>query len=142
MKLLLVASFGGHWVQLKRISELLDGHEKTYVTTSNNLVQGSAHSIGDFSVREFYKGLIQFPKALKIIKKTQPDVVISTGAAPGVLLLFAAFILGKKTIWIDSIANSKRLSLSGRISCLFSSRVLTQWPELARGRVQYLGRLL
>ena len=58
------------------------------------------------------------------------------------VVLFAGFLLGRKTIWVDSIANSRKVSLSCRAACLFATRVLTQWPELETRRVRYLGRLL
>jgi hypothetical protein len=37
----------------------------------------------------------------------------------------------KKVVWIDSIANVERLSLSGRIVRPFADLFLVQWPELA-----------
>ncbi|WP_299235919.1 hypothetical protein [uncultured Halomonas sp.] len=93
-------------------------------------------------MRELWRGVRQLPRAVRIVRRSQPDLVISTGAAPGLLVLFAGFLLGKKTLWVDSIANCRRLSLSGRAAKLFATRVLTQWPDLATGRVCYLGRLL
>ncbi|WP_338035615.1 hypothetical protein [Billgrantia antri] len=93
-------------------------------------------------MRELHRGLWQLPQALRIVRQSRADAVISTGAAPGLLVLFAGWLLGRKTIWVDSIANSRRLSLSGRAACLFATQVLTQWPELATGRVRHLGGLL
>ena len=37
LKTLAVASSGGHWVQLKRLSPLLNKYDCTYLTTSTNL---------------------------------------------------------------------------------------------------------
>jgi|AntDeeMinimDraft_4_1070355.scaffolds.fasta_scaffold08858_2 UDP-N-acetylglucosamine:LPS N-acetylglucosamine transferase len=138
MKVLFCSSFGGHWVQLKRVSDLVEADEKVFITTRNEGIG----CLNDFSARDMHIGIIQFPKAIRLVKKIKPDVVISTGAAPGLLILLSAFLLRKKTIWIDSIANSKKISLSCRAACLFSSKVLTQWPELESSRIKYYGRLL
>ena len=58
-------------------------------------------------------------------------MVVSTGAAPGLIALPIAKLFGARTVWIDSLANCERLSLSGRIARHFSDLWLTQWPHLA-----------
>ena len=137
-----MASFGGHWVQLQRLAKLLEVDELVFVSTADGQHSGATYYLDDFSVRELWRGVRQVPRAIGIVRRSKPDLIISTGAAPGLLVLFAGFLLGKKTLWVDSIANCRRLSLSGRVARLFATQVLTQWPELARGRVHYLGRLL
>ena len=137
-----MASFGGHWVQLQRLAKLLEVDELVFVSTADGQHSGATYYLDDFSVRELWRGLRQVPRAIGIVRRSKPDLIISTGAAPGLLVLFAGFLLGRKTLWVDSIANCRRLSLSGRVARLFATQVLTQWPELASGRVHYLGRLI
>ena len=67
----------------------------------------------------------------KIIKSERPSVVISTGAAPGILSCFWGKLLGAKVVWLDSIANTEKLSMSGRMVRPFADLVLTQWPDVA-----------
>lgn len=141
-KVLYAASFGGHWVQLKRLAGLVEDDEAEFVSTAAGQNASANYYLRDFSVRELHWGLWQFPLALRIVRRSRADVIVSTGAAPGLLVLFAGWLLGRKTIWVDSIANSRRLSLSGRAACLFATEVLTQWPTLATGRVRHLGSLL
>lgn len=138
MKVLFCSSFGGHWVQLKKVADLIEADEKTFVNTRDE----GGYFLKDFSIRNIYVGIVQFPKIIRLVGKINPDIVISTGAAPGLLVLFSAFLLRKKTVWIDSIANSKKISLSCHAACLFSSKTLTQWPELESSRIKYYGRLL
>lgn len=71
----------------------------------------------------------------------KPDAVITTGAAPGLVAVFIARLMRKRTVWIDSIANAAHLSLSGRIASHFVSRTYTQWPDLATGRVLFAGNV-
>ena len=77
------------------------------------------------------------------VAKAHPDVVISTGAAPGLFGIIFGRLVGARTIWVESIANAEELSLSGRIALRFAHIVLTQWPHLARaGGPQHQGSIL
>jgi hypothetical protein len=51
----------------------------------------------------------------RILLQERPQVVVSTGAAPGCIALVLGRLLGARTIWLDSIANVERLSLAGRM---------------------------
>lgn len=85
-----------------------------------------------------------FPELLHsiyIICKEKPSIVITTGAAPGLVCLFAAKICGIRTVWIDSIANVEHISFSGRIASKFASRIYTQWPSLAGNKVIFAGNI-
>jgi UDP-N-acetylglucosamine:LPS N-acetylglucosamine transferase len=64
------------------------------------------------------------------VVRMRPDVIISTGAAPGLFAILFGRLVGARTIWIDSIANAERLSLSGQIACKVAHVTLTQWPHL------------
>lgn len=78
-----------------------------------------------------------------VVARERPDVVVTTGAAPGLLVLTLARLTGAKTVWVDSIANAEVLSLSGRLATGRADLVLTQWPELARdGGPRYMGGVL
>ncbi|WP_198149650.1 hypothetical protein [Azoarcus sp. CIB] len=67
-----------------------------------------------------------------IVVRERPDVVISTGAAPGVVALRIGKWLGAKTVWLDSIANVEQVSLSGLRVRGFADLWLTQWEHLAK----------
>jgi hypothetical protein len=66
------------------------------------------------------------------VLRERPDVVLSTGAAPGFFALLFGRLLGARTIWLDSIANIEELSMSGRMARRHADLWLTQWPHLAR----------
>lgn len=142
MKILFCSSGGGHWVQLQRLAKLLACDEAVYIRANAPGVAGGEGQLEDFNIRDVWRGLRQVSRAYRLVKSHAPDVVLSTGAAPGLLLLLMARLQGRRCIWIDSIANSRRLSLSARAARLFCQHVLTQWPDLAKGRVKYLGRLM
>ena len=143
-KVMAVASIGGHWIQLLRIARPMEEHyEMIYVSTHPKcaaMVEGKNYYLAtDFSRSDAWKLIPSFFKAIKTILKEKPDAIITTGAAPGLIWAFAGWLLRRKTIWIDSIANAHHLSLSGRIAALFVSRIYTQWPHLATDKIHYAG---
>lgn len=147
MKILAVASDGGHWVELIRITKSLErDFSLCYVGTHNNQASSAGknrfYKISDFSRTDCYKFILVFFQSMRILIKEKPDVIITTGAAPGGVVVFVAALLRKRTIWIDSIANVNHLSLSGRIASLFVSRVYTQWKEIETGRIKFAGNVL
>ena len=142
-----VASIGGHWIQLLRIARPMEEHyEIVYVSTHPKcatMVEGQKFfQTTDFSRSDAWKLIPSFFRAIITIRQEKPDAIITTGAAPGLVFLLAGKLLGRKTIWIDSIANTERLSASGRIASWFASRSYTQWEDLATGKIQYAGNVL
>lgn len=71
-------------------------------------------------------------RLLWIILRERPDVVISTGAAPGYFALRLARLVRARTIWVDSMANVEQLSMSGEKIGRHADLWLTQWAHLAR----------
>ncbi|WP_052017010.1 glycosyltransferase family protein [Arcticibacter svalbardensis] len=146
MKIIGIASVGGHWVQLLRVVMAFKKEELIFISTSPDFavtVPGKKfYHIADGSSWNKFKLLRSFWNAYNIVMKEKPDVIVTTGAAPGLMGLFAGKILGAKTIWIDSIANVEKISLSGRIALWFADRVYTQWPDLASSKVTYAGNVL
>jgi hypothetical protein len=133
-RVLLVASAGGHWVQLTRLSAAFEGCDSLYATT----MQGAEAPTGLRPVKVVVDGskssLFRLPllvaQLLGILVRFRPHVIITTGAAPGLLALQLGKLLGCRTVWIDSLANSEELSLSGRMARPFADLWLTQWPHL------------
>jgi UDP-N-acetylglucosamine:LPS N-acetylglucosamine transferase len=136
LKVLLVASGGGHWVQLMRVASAFAEHECVFVTT----VTGCEREVGDARLhlvadanRWNRFGLLKLAlRMLLIVLRERPDVVVSTGAAPGYFALRFGKLCGAKTTWLDSVANIDRLSLSGEMVESYADLWLTQWPHLSR----------
>lgn len=145
-KVMAVASIGGHWVQLLRIARPMEEfYDMVYVSTHPKcatMVEGRKfHRTDDFSRSDAWKLIPSFFKALKTILQENPDAIITTGAAPGLVYMIAGKLLGRKTIWIDSIANAEHMSASGRVASKFVSRSYTQWKDLAVGKIRYAGNV-
>lgn len=135
LKLLAVASGGGHWVQLRRVAPAFANCDITYVTVEPSYRQ----QVGDADFKlvvdatrwNKLKLVILLFQIIWILLRVRPDVVISTGAAPGFFALRIGKLFGARTIWIDSIANIEHVSMSGQKIGPHASLWLTQWEHLS-----------
>ncbi|MCU0779025.1 MAG: hypothetical protein MUF86_15350 [Akkermansiaceae bacterium] len=138
-KLLAISSGGGHWVQLLRLRPAFEGCKVVYATVLEgyraDLGEGADFRVIPDSNRSNKIRLIR--SALSIfwlVFRLRPDVVVSTGAAPGYFGARFGKWLGARVVWVDSMANAEELSMSGAKAGSFVDLWLTQWPHLARDR--------
>ena len=89
-------------------------------------------------------------------KQGFPDLILINGPATATIMVWASVLLrffgvrdandaGKmRTIYVESWARVKKLSLSGRLLCWVADRVLVQWPQLdgVQGKGEFLGVLV
>lgn len=87
--------------------------------------------VTDANIWEKLKLVRMFLETMLIVIRVRPDIVITTGAAPGFAAIFFGKLFGAKTVWLDSIANSEQLSNSGAQAKRWADIWLTQWPGLA-----------
>lgn len=134
-KVLAVASGGGHWLQLMRLKPALEKHQVIYVTTITGLGEQfdavPCRVVKDASRSEPLRLIWVILQLATMVIRIRPDIVISTGAAPGLAALFFGRLVGARTIWLDSIANAEKLSMSGKLAGRIADLWLTQWPDLA-----------
>ena len=145
-RILAVSSGGGHWVELLRLRPAFEQADVTWVTVDQNYaadVPGERFKAVHDATRWNRLGLAWLAfRLLCLVLREWPDVVVSTGAAPGYLTVRIAKLLGRRTIWLDSVANADELSLSGQMAGKYADLWLTQWPHLAGpGGPQYHGRV-
>jgi UDP-N-acetylglucosamine:LPS N-acetylglucosamine transferase len=134
-----ISSSGGHWVQLRRMRDAWTGCNVIYVSTldgyavevSNDSEQtASYYSITDANRWSRIRLMKQFADVIFVLLRHRPDVIITTGASPGYFALRIGKLLGARTIWVDSIANAEKLSLSGKWAGNCADLWLTQWKHL------------
>lgn len=89
-----------------------------------------------------------------LLYRSTPDIILTNGPGTGVCVVLASILLrffligtsGMRTIFIESWARVKTLSLSGRILKFFVDRFIVQWPQLVReygsDAVEYIGPLV
>lgn len=145
-KVLAVASHGGHWQQLLRLRPAFLGQDVVYVTTERSALEqaGDGYVVVEATRWSRRRLLLQALQVLWIILRERPDVVVSTGASVGFFALRIAKLCGARTIWIDSIANVEKLSMSGERIGRHADLWLTQWEHLASSssHLEYCGAVL
>jgi UDP-N-acetylglucosamine:LPS N-acetylglucosamine transferase len=142
---MVVASAGGHWVQLMRMRKAWDGLKVVYVSTDAGLADIVAETsrregnpqpvfapVTDANLSDKVRLVRQLLQVLATVLRYRPEVIITTGAAPGYFALRFGKLVGARTIWIDSMANAETLSKSGKEVRKYADLWLTQWEHLAR----------
>lgn len=149
MKICLAASAGGHLTQLLKLAKSWNDYDAFFVTTSEVVQeklsnQGTVYVVGESNRQHPLKVFKVLIRCIRIILNEKPDVIISTGAAVGCITCVLGKIMGAKIIWVDSITNIEKLSLSGRLIRPIADLFLAQWQQLARQyqNVKYAGRII
>jgi UDP-N-acetylglucosamine:LPS N-acetylglucosamine transferase len=149
LRVCLVSSAGGHTSQLLKLSESWKGSRSCWITTVDVIKKklskhGKVYVVGECNRRQPWRVFVVLLRCIRIVFREKPDVVISTGAAAGCIVCFLSKLLGAKIVWIDSITNVYRLSLSGRLVRRIADLLLVQWPELAEKYpgVEYAGAVI
>lgn len=146
-RVLAVASGGGHWVQLMRLRPAFAGAEVHYATVDRSaaatVAPAPVHVYPDANRDTPLRLAVAAIRLALIVLRVRPDVVVSTGAAGGYLAIRFARLLGARTLFIDSIANARELSVSARLAQKAADLVLCQWPAVARATgAAYRGAVL
>lgn len=156
LRLLAVASGGGHWVELRRLTPAFADCDICWASTDPTIrasLEGERfYWVPDANRWNPVQAAWSMIGVLLLILRVRPQMIISTGAAPGYLAIWMGSRLGIRTLWIDSIANAEELSLSGKKAAKCADLTLTQWEELGkplpspeqreRGAVYYAGSIL
>ena len=144
--MLAVCSGGGHLEQLLCLKPSLGDYVSLCTTvdlTDDSLDFSVIYKVSDCNKNSIFKTLKSFFSVGKLIVGLKPGLIISTGAAPGVIAIFWGRLIGAKTIWIDSIANVEQLSMSGKLAGKLAHVWLTQWPHLEKAEgPKYWGNVL
>jgi UDP-N-acetylglucosamine:LPS N-acetylglucosamine transferase len=133
---LLVASPGGHLLQMLALKPAWSDLDRSWVTLRSTdveyLLEGEDVVYGygptPRNVGNFLRNLLV---ARRVLRDYDPDVVVSTGA--GLALPF--FILGRiqrrRLVYIESITRVQRLALTGRLVYPLTDAFFVQWSSLS-----------
>ncbi|MCU0920681.1 MAG: UDP-N-acetylglucosamine transferase subunit ALG14 [Burkholderiaceae bacterium] len=153
LKLVVGASAGGHVNELLILLEAARGlwpvEPAAYVTTMEIAVKGfSAHGkpvhvLGEGDRLKPLRSIGVLLRALRSAWVLRPGVVVTTGSMPLALFCFWSRLFGARIVWIDSVAQVEKMSLSGRFVRRFADLCLVQWPEVAAStpETEYAGEL-
>lgn len=143
-RVLAISSGGGHWIELRRLRLAWQGCDVAYATAHPGYREEvEAEPDPDGARVRFFSFLEanrwqklrlvgQLLGILWILLRVRPQVIVSTGSSPGYFAVrMGRMLLGARTIWIQSIADTEGMSLSGQLAGKHADLWLTQWAHLA-----------
>ena len=132
-KICYVSSCGGHLTEILNYSNDLDKYEYFFVINDKRDISylGKNYYVVDHSTFDikFFKVLYQ---SFKILLKEKPDIIISTGASLAVQFFIAAKFLKIKSIFIESLTRTNKLSKTGKIIKYLTSNFYVQTESLSK----------
>lgn len=150
MKICLVCSHGGHFDEMMRLSEAFGDYNYFLVTHASYAAKRlkNVYRIKFDGWNLIGKILLTkvFIRALYILLKERPDVIISTGAGEiAVPFCYIGKMMGVKIIFIDTLARMTSSSGGGRLIYPIADLFLVQWQSLlpSYGRkAKYWGKVI
>jgi UDP-N-acetylglucosamine:LPS N-acetylglucosamine transferase len=134
MKILLVASTGGHLAQLLTMREWWSRHERHWVTfqkpdaiaaLENEAVTWAHHPV----TRNLPNAIRNLGLAITTLRRLRPDVVVSTGAGVSLPFFVVARLLRIHTVYLEVFDRIDSPTLTGRLSYPISDAMCGQWPQ-------------
>ena len=137
VKICLVGSSGGHLFHLYLLKPFWENEDRVWVTFKKedavSLLQGERmYDCYGPSNRSLKALVINSVRALKILRKERPDLIISSGAAPAVPFFWFGKLMGAKTIYLEVYDRIDKPTVSGRLCYPVSDRFIVQWEEMKR----------
>jgi len=155
LRVLCVASGGGHLEQLLACIDALEGHRITLgiyeFSNLRNFHHPLIHHLRSvpflgFAGPAVYLGLVLGAvKWFWVFLTERPDVVVSTGAEVGIVPLFLGWLCRRRTIFVETAARLERPSGTGKIVYPFCSAFFVQSQAMLRHygpKARYVGSLL
>lgn len=136
-EVLLVASNGGHLLELLQLADLWPQERRHWVTfqTSDavSLLVGEKTTWAYHPTNRNIPNLIRnFGLALRMVRRRDIQAIVTTGAGVAVPFVIVGRLVGINVVYIEGMARITSLSLTGRLVYPFSDTFIVQWPGLER----------
>lgn len=141
-KVMFVCNSGGHLTEMFQLEKVIKKYDYLIVTEDTKIskdiltkskfknVKYVKYMSRKNMITYVVKGVINIFKAVIDIIKFNPKVIVSTGACVGAIYLTIGKILGKKIIYIESIARVNTLSGTGKFVYKFADEFFVEWEYL------------
>jgi UDP-N-acetylglucosamine:LPS N-acetylglucosamine transferase len=131
MKICIAASEGGHLTEAMYLESVFGAHDWFLISYRCPRVEALPHR--KYMVPVFPENPLRILPCLRIVFraffKERPEVVLSTGSEIALPVFLAARIFGAKTVFIETLANFAKPSLTARLLYPFADRFFVQNRE-------------
>ncbi len=142
-KVMFISSTGGHLSELLRLSPMFDKYNYFIITekTKSNLgLKGLYPKRVGYLVYGTKRKKLTYPfkllynsfKSLFYFIKFRPKVVITTGTHTAGPMCYIAKIFRRKVIYIETLANSKTKTATGKLIYPIADLFIVQWEEMLK----------
>jgi UDP-N-acetylglucosamine:LPS N-acetylglucosamine transferase len=132
-RILLVASPGGHLLQMLALEPAWGELQRTWVTLrradATDLLADEKDVVFAHgpTVRNIPNLLRNLWLAWRTIRRYRPNVILSTGAALAVPFFVVGRLLGIRLVYVESLTRVNELALSGRLVYPLTNTFFVQW---------------
>ena len=148
MKICFVGSSGGHLTHLYMLKPSWHDKERFWATfdkeDARSLLAGEKiYPVYYPSNRSLKALFINTFRAIKILCKERPDLIISSGAAPAIPFFWIGKLMGAKTIYIEVFDRIDKPTIAGKLCYPVTDRFIVQWEEMKQvyKKAEYLGSI-
>lgn len=137
MKICLVGSSGGHLTHLMKTSPFWKEHDRFWVTfdkaDANNILKSEKVYHCYFPTNRSIKNLIRNTfLAIKVLKKENPDLIISSGAAVAIPFFWIGKLMGKKLVYIEVFDRMNKPTVTGKMVYPVTDLFVVQWEDMKK----------
>lgn len=134
---LLVASSGGHLLQLFQLKEQWAKDQRQWVTfetaDARSLLEGESIFWAHHPTNRNIPNLLRNTAlAARVIRRLRPRAVVTTGAGVAVPFCYVGRVFGARVVYIESFSRVMSPSLTGRMVHPIASAFFVQWPTMLR----------
>lgn len=142
-KVLFISSTGGHFSELLQLKPLFEKYNSYIITEKDKtnesykdvygdkmffLPYGTRSKIFSYIFKYFYLCI----KTIYLFFKIRPKYIVTTGTHTAVPMCYLGKLFGSKIIFIETFANSKSKTLSGRMIYPIANLFIVQWREMLK----------
>lgn len=137
LKICLVGSSGGHLAHLYMLKNFWQNKMRFWCTfdkeDARSLLQNEKiYPVYYPSNRSIKALIINTWRAITILSKERPDVIITSGAAPAIPFFYVGKILGAKTVYIEVFDRIDKSTITGRVCYPVTDKFIVQWEEMKK----------
>ena len=142
-KVLFISSTGGHLDELLQLKPLFENYNYYLVTekTKSNLslkdkfpgkVSYLIYGTKDKLLIYPFKFALNILKSFYLYLKIRPKYIVTTGTHTAVPICYIGKIFGAKIVFIETFANSKTKTMSGKMIYPIANLFIVQWKEMLK----------